>query len=254
MPWCILRKIVAVFLRLEVGPRRTITDRGENLPNSERVNLLGCRNLRVLVLRAVKRRRFILGWKTPGYEKRFAAKIVNYADDFVICCRGQANSAMDAMRDMMRKLKLTVNEEKTHICQLPDEAFDFLGYTFGRCYSKQTGVRYIGQRPSKKKVQAICRQISEYTSARRCWLDVEEQINRLNRVMVGWANHFCLGPVAHAYRWITQHARQRLRQWLRKKHKLRTWGYSHFPDEYLHEESGLVQLRLCDRNVPWAKA
>ena len=106
---------------------------------------------------------------------------------------------MDAMRSIMRTLKLTVNEEKTHICRLPDESFDFLGYTFGRCYSK-TGMRYIGQRPSKKKIQAICRQISEWTGEHWCWLDVEEQVGRLNRMMVGWANYFCQGPVTNAYR------------------------------------------------------
>ena len=66
----------------------------------------------------------------------------------------------------MRKLKLTVNEEKTHICRIPDESFDFLGYTFGRCYSAKTGRAYISQRPSKQKIQAVCRRISEVTDRR----------------------------------------------------------------------------------------
>jgi group II intron reverse transcriptase/maturase len=149
-------------------------------------------------------RRFILGWKTCGHERRFQAKIVNYADDFVICCRGQADAAMDVVRIMMRKLKLTINEDKTHIRRLPEESFDFLGYTFGRCYSAK-GVRYIGQRPSRKKIQAICRRISEWTELRWCWLDVDEQVGRLNQMMVGWANYFCQGPVSHAYRRINNH-------------------------------------------------
>jgi len=66
-------------------------------------------------------RRFLLGWKTLGYQSRHRAKIVNYADDFVICCRGDADEAMAAMRNMMQRLKLTVNEEKTRKCRLPDE-------------------------------------------------------------------------------------------------------------------------------------
>jgi group II intron reverse transcriptase/maturase len=199
-------------------------------------------------------RRFILGWKVLGHERRLHAEIVNYADDFVICCRGSAEEAMAAMRSMMGRLKLTLNEEKTRICRLPDESFDFLGYTFGRCYSRRTGRRYIGQRPSKKKVAAICRRISEWTSS--CWsfLDEREQVARLNRMMIGWANYFCQGPVSADYRWITQHARERVRQWLRRKHKVQGRGYSRFPDDYLHGELGLVQLRLCDRNVPWATA
>ena len=196
-------------------------------------------------------RRFILGWKVLGHEERFHAQIVNYADDFVICCHGQAEQAMDAMRGIMRRLKLMVNEQKTHLCRFPDESFDFLGYTFARCYSK-TGTRYIGQRPSQKKIQAICRRISDWTSIRWCWLEAEEQVTRLNRLLVGWANYFCLGPVSPAYQRINNHARERLRRWLCRKHKQRGRGYSRFPDEYLHQELGLVQLRLSDRNVPWA--
>jgi len=198
-------------------------------------------------------RRFILGWKTCGHEQRFQAEIVNYADDFVICCRGQAEAAMDAVRSMMRKLRLTINEEKTHLRRLPEESFDFLGYTFGRCYSAK-GVRYIGQRPSRKKIQAICRRISEWTDLRWCWLAVEEQVRRLNQMMVGWANYFCQGPVSNIYRRINNHVRERLRRWLGRKHKTQGRGYAHFPDNYLHETLGLTQLRLRDRNVPWATA
>ncbi len=197
-------------------------------------------------------RRFILGWKVLGHEQRFQAKIVNYADDFVICCRRNADQAMDAMRRIMRKLKLTVNEEKTHVCRIPQESFDFLGYTFGTCYSRRAGWRYIAERPSKKKIQAVCRRISELTSRRWCWRDVEEQVAQLNRIMVGWANYFCQGPVSQPYRIVTGHARRRLRQWLRIKHKLQGQGISRYPDEYLHRELGLVELRLRDRNVPWA--
>jgi group II intron reverse transcriptase/maturase len=198
-------------------------------------------------------RRFILGWKAHGHEQRLQARIVNYADDFVICCRGRADEAMDAMRNMMQKLKLTVNEEKTHICRLPEESFDFLGYTFGRCYSTK-GVRYIGQRPSQKKIQRLCREISESTGPRWLFMDLEDRIARLNRMLVGWANYFCQGPVNVAYQRINNHARERLRRWLRRKHKTRVWGYAQYPDEYLHDELGLVQLRLSDRNVPWATA
>jgi RNA-directed DNA polymerase len=74
-------------------------------------------------------RRFVLGWKKLGHEKRLAAYIVNYADDMVICCRGRAEEALAIMRDIMTTLKLTVNETKTRVCKLPEEKFDFLGYS-----------------------------------------------------------------------------------------------------------------------------
>ena len=60
---------------------------------------------------------------------------------------------MNAMHKLMEKLKLTVNDDKTFLCQIPQERFDFLGYTFGRCYSSINGRAYIGTRPSKKKHQ-----------------------------------------------------------------------------------------------------
>jgi len=197
-------------------------------------------------------RRFVLGWKVLGHEKRLDARIVNYADDFVICCRGTAQEAMTAMRAIMQKLKLTVNETKTHMCRIPDESFDFLGYTLGRCYSPQTGKAYIGTRPSRKKIQRVCRQISEMTRRRWTLLDATDRVARLNPMLVGWANYFCLGPVSKAYRVVDNHARHRLRQWLCAKHKVKGQGTSRFPDEYLDQTLGLVKLQSRTRNFPWA--
>jgi RNA-directed DNA polymerase len=65
---------------------------------------------------------------------------VTYADDLVILCRpGKAEEALHWMRELMGKLKLTVNTEKTRICKVPEGEFDFLGFTFGRMYSPRTG-------------------------------------------------------------------------------------------------------------------
>ena len=189
-----------------------------------------------------------------GHEKRLRARIVNFADDFVICCRGTAQEAMIAMRAMMQKLKLTVNETKTHLCRVPDESFDFLGYTLGRCHSTKTGRAYIGSRPSREKIQRIGREISETTSRRLTLRDSADRVARLNRMLVGWANYFCLGPVSKAYRIVDAHTRYRLRQWLCAKHKVKGQGTSRYPDEYLDQTLGLVKLQSRTRNFPWAKA
>jgi len=194
-------------------------------------------------------RRFILGWKVLGHEKRLGAHIVNYADDFVICCRpGRGDAAMAAMRQMMSKLKLTVNETKTRQCRVPDESFDFLGYTIGRCYSSKTGKTYIGTRPSKKKIQSLCREISDMTGRRWTLLDVAERVAAINRKLIGWSNYFCLGPVSKAYRMVESHTRHRLRRWLCVKHKVPGRGTSRFPDDYLHQELNLVRLTTRTHN------
>jgi hypothetical protein len=111
-------------------------------------------------------RRFVLGWKRRGLETRFGAKIVAYADDYVICCRGNAGQANAEMRRLMTQLKLTVNDTKTHIRCLPQERFVFLGYDFGRYYSARTGKAYLCARPSKSSVQRMIGNIREATERR----------------------------------------------------------------------------------------
>jgi group II intron reverse transcriptase/maturase len=198
-------------------------------------------------------RRFVLGWKKLGHEKRLKAYIVNYADDLVICCRGRADEALVLMRDMMIALRLTVNETKTRVCKLPEEKFDFLGYTFGRCYSPKTGRAYLGTTPSKKRVQRICQVISEATRRNKTQQAFEQIVAQLNRQMIGWANYFCLGPVRKAYSAVERHTGRRLRQWLRAKHKRKGAGLKRYSDQLLHDKFGLVRLNGRTVSFPWAK-
>jgi len=199
-------------------------------------------------------RRFVLGWKRLGYEQRFGGRIVTYADDLVICCKRRAEEALVQMRQIMQRLRLTVNEEKTHVCRVPDEYFHFLGYQFGRLFSTKTGKAYLGTYPSKKSVTRLIRSIHELTDHRRCWLDAAELVKSLNRMLCGWANYFKLGPVGKAYRAIDKYTTTRLRRWLRRKHKVRTRGIGCYPDEYLYGNLGLVRLPVLTRNLPWAQA
>jgi len=199
-------------------------------------------------------RRFVVGWRRLGFEQRWSAHIVNYADDFVICCKRSAADAASAMRSVMRRLKLTVNEDKTHLCQLPRERFDFLGYTFGRCYSRKDGHAYIGTRPSQKSIKRMVASISEVTDRRMVLLDAEVIVGRLNRMLIGWANYFCLGPVSPAYHLLDAHARRRLRRWLCTKHKVANTGVRRYPDRYLHQVLRLARLAARTGDLPWANA
>ena len=199
-------------------------------------------------------RRFVLGWKQLKHEKRLQAYIVNYADDLVICCRRQADEALATMRNMMLKLKLTVNEQKTRVCRLPEGKFDFLGYTFGRCYSPKTGRAYIGTVPAKKRVQRICAAVSALTGRDQTLRDPKILVADLNRRLIGWANYFYLGPVSKAYRAVELHTCRRLRQWLCAKHQVSGQGTGQYPDVTLHEGLGLVRLTRRTASFPWAKS
>ena len=205
-------------------------------------------------LSSVYMRRFLLGWKTLGIDQKLNAHIVNFADDFVICCRGTGAQAMSAMRQMMERLKLTVNEQKTGLRYLPEESVDFLGYSIGRCYSTRTGKAYLGTRPSKKSIRKLTVKVSKLTASRRTLLDAEVVVRQLNELLSGWSEYFCLGPVDKSYRVADAHTTHRLRQWLRRKHKVSGSGTKRYPDEYLYESLGLIQLRKKPQNLPWAKA
>ena len=167
--------------------------------------------------------------------------IVNYADDFVTLCRRNAAQAMQAMREIMQKLKLTVNETKTRQCRVPDETFNFLGYTIGRCYLRRTGHAYISSWPSVKKVKGLRASLSAMTRRSSTGLSVEEMVGKLNETIRGWANYFRLGSVHAAYQAVMHHACRRLRQWLGRKSGARV-GLSRCPDKYLHATLGLIDL------------
>jgi RNA-directed DNA polymerase len=199
-------------------------------------------------------RRFVMGFKQQGHEQRLDAHIINYADDFVICCQaGKADEAMAAMREMMGKLKLTVNERKTRRCSVPEETFTFLGFTFGQQTSWKTGRAYVAPSPATKKIQAICEKISAETSGSTVWRDEEEQVGKLNQMLLGWANYFRIGYVTAAWRVVQQHTCRRLRWWLRRKHREKAGKGQRYPDMQLYEKHGLVELVRAVRRIPlWA--
>ena len=200
-------------------------------------------------------RRFILGWKRTGVEQRLGARIVNYADDLVICCKGNnAVKALETMRLMMGQLKLTVNEEKTRTCRLPEEEFDFLGYTFGRRYAAKTRRPYLAAWPSRKSIRRMTEAVHIQTGRNMEWMDAGEMVKCLNQKLGGWANYFKLGPVTKAYRFLDKYTTTRLRRWLCKKHKQSSGGSKRYPDEFFYQQMGLIRLPQRPHSLPWAKA
>ncbi len=199
-------------------------------------------------------RRFILGWKVLGDARHFKAEIVNYADDVAVLGRAPAAVMLAAVEALMKRLKLAMNVEKTRCCRAPEESMTFLGYRIGCNYRPETGAAYIGTRPSREIVQSICRRVSELTVPRYLLLPPGVVVGRLNRLLTGWVNHFILGQVSPAYEAIDQHATRRLRQWLCRKHKVRTGEEVRFPVERLWSDYGLTHLAPRTAGFPWAKA
>ena len=199
-------------------------------------------------------RRFLLAWEQHGYQDRYTAFVVNYADDLVICCKpGNGAKAMQAMRHLMTRLGLTVNESKTRLVTIPKETFTFLGYEIGRFYGKG-GVPYLGTRPSRKAIKRALGEIREMTSRRWNCTTAEERIERINTFLRGWSGYFDQGPVTRTYNLVRRYTERRIRRWLMGKHGQRGTGYRQYPDECLYEKLGLYMLPRKRADLPRAKA
>ena len=198
-------------------------------------------------------RRFLLAWYTHGHSRRLDAQVVNYADDLVICCRpGNGAEALAVMRRLMERLGLTVNDRKTRLARVPEESFDFLGYTVGQFYG-YGGRAFIGTEPSRKSLRRIIERIHDETTPRWNLETAEKRVAALNALLRGWSGYFDQGRVIRAYRVIQKYTASRLRRWMvRRQGKRGTTGYRQYPYEYLYETLGLY--KLPDSRAAVAKA
>lgn len=162
-------------------------------------------------------RRFLVAWESWGWDKQFQSRIVNYADDFVILSRNRGRAALHAARQLVVRLGLTLNEEKTRMCQAGRDSFNFLGYTFEKLYTRG-GRPYLGKRPSNKSVAKYREAIRQLTAADQTSKEARTVAEAVNRVTRGYWNYYSLGTSGRL-RWeLSRYAWERMRIWAKRKH------------------------------------
>jgi RNA-directed DNA polymerase len=185
--------------------------------------------------------RMLKHFRQSGKNQQWPAQIVAYADDFVILSRGHAAEAKEWAQAVITRLGLELNEQKTSIRNSREESFDFLGYTFGRRYWRH-GQAYLTAWPSQKSLGRLREKVSQLLEPwqQAPWDEVRDQLNRLLR---GWAQYFGYGSLAKAYGLVNHHVEERVRHFLRRRHKVRQGATRRFPKEYIFGPLGVKLLR-----------
>ena len=179
--------------------------------------------------------------------------MVNYADDFVILSRGCAAEAMKWTEQVLTRIGLTLNPVKTKLVHAKTESFDFLGYTFGPHRFRKDGHWYLGASPSKKSVKRLKQKVREqlWPSNVDPW---EEVRDRLNRTLRGWTNYFSYGTRMPAYRAVDNFVYERVRGFLRRRHKVQSRGTRRFSGVVVFGARGVLRLRQVQLGPPSATA
>lgn len=186
--------------------------------------------------------RYLRAWREREKGDLLCGKIVNYADDFVILTRGHAEEALRWTRWVMSKIGLTINEDKTRICNGRTELFDFLGYSFGPMCFRKDGHMYLGAMPSRQAVGQLRKKVRKILRKGIVapWIDVRKQ---LNRTLDGWSNYFSIGTRTFAYRAVDNFVQIAVRNFLQRRHKVPGRGTRRFPDSAIFGELGVRRLR-----------
>ena len=233
-------KLIKAWLKVPVEER---DERGNRRMSGGKKHKLGTPQGGVIspLLANIYMHRYLRAWRDRGKGAEYRARIVNYADDFVILSRGHAVRALEWTRQVMTAIGLTLNETKTCLRNGKQETFNFLGYTFGRERYRRDGHWYMAAQPSTKAMMRLKGRISEVLQPgnHAPWPVV---VARLNRILGGWANYFRYGTTYLAYRALNRYVFTRAARFLRRRHKVRHRCIRRFSEVTVFGEVGVRRL------------
>ncbi|MGE5819142.1 MAG: group II intron reverse transcriptase/maturase [Deltaproteobacteria bacterium] len=234
-------KLIKAWLKVAVEER---DERGNRRMTGGKGSKMGTPQGGVIspLLANIYMHRFLRAWRERGKGKQYQARIVNYADDFVILSRSQAAQALQWTRWAMQAIKLTLNESKTSIRNARQERFQFLGYSFGPERYRKDGHWYLAAQPCDRAIQRVKERVEALLQPgnQDPWNNV---VRQLNRILRGWANYFRYGTRFKAYRAIDNYVYHRAANFLRRRHKVRQRNIRQYSAEAIFGKYGVQRLR-----------
>jgi RNA-directed DNA polymerase len=189
-------------------------------------------------------------WKVRKVEERMEARLIRYADDLVVMCRGNAERILKGTGATLNKLGLSLNEEKTRVVDTWKERFDFLGFTVEMAKSPRTGKKFPLIRPSKKAMAQIQAEIKALTCRRTLGIPKERIIQKLNEAVRGWVGYFYYRNCSRNLSMVKRFLEERVRIYLRRKQAMKNRGYRQYPNQYLYENLHLYKIPTT---APWTQ-
>jgi len=183
-------------------------------------------------------------WERHNIERRYGARLVRFADDMVILCKGEISKPLALLTQILDRLGLTLNETKTHIVNAFQESFDFLGFSFRMRKSKKSGKWYPHTEPSRKSIQRIKEKAKSLTDRKLTLIPMDRLMCTLNRSVHGWCNYFHYRNSSTALGGVKWYIEERVRTHLMRRHKVRCrgTGFKRFSSKILYQQYGLYPV------------
>ena len=190
-------------------------------------------------------------WRVKKVEERFKARLIRYADDFVVLCHGQTEKVLKGVKTVLRGLELSLNEDKTRVIDAKKQRFDFLGFALEVKKNPKTGKMFPLITPSKEAMAEIKAGIKVLTCRNNLGLPKEVLIRKLNELVRGWVGYFYYGNCSRDLSKLKDFLDERVRIYLRRKHAKKSRGYKAYPSRYLYDNLGLFKIPTT---APWTHA
>ena len=188
-------------------------------------------------------------WKLKKVQEVYGARLVRYADDFVVLTKGKTERVLKGIEAVLDYLSLSLNTEKTRIIEAKRDGFNFLGFAIRMVKNPKTGKRFPLIRPSQKAMKRIRAEIRQLTGKRNHTLPEEIVIGNLNEVVRGWVNYFYYRHCSRSMSVLKYYLERRVKIFLRRKHKQTSYAVYSF--DYLYDSLGLYKIPLT---APWTQA